>query len=73
MNIKIIANDKNEYKQKYINHKFSLTSIAAKSHPRWLIEEKAIIFRREVWFNPLREPIITDKIITAVIKFNLKQ
>lgn len=73
LNIKIIVKDKKEYKQKYINHIFSFTSMAAINHPKWLIEEKAIIFRKEVWFNPLKDPIITDKIMMALIKLILKQ
>lgn len=71
--MKIIVKDKKEYKQKYITHIFSFTSIAAINQPKWLIEEKAIIFRKEVWFKPLKDPIITDKIIIKLIKLVLKQ
>lgn len=37
--------------------------IAINIQPKWLIEEKAINLRREVWFNPPKAPIIIDKII----------
>lgn len=71
--MKIIVNDKKEYRQKYITHIFSLINIAAISQPKWLIEEKAMIFRKDVWLSPLNDPIITDKIITILIKLILKQ
>lgn len=32
-------------------------------HPKWLIEEKAINLRREVWFNPPIAPTKIEKII----------
>jgi hypothetical protein len=32
----------------------------------WLIEEKAKIFRTEVWANPPKAPIIADKEIAEV-------
>lgn len=47
--------------------------MAAINHPKWLIDEKAIIFRKDVWFNPLRDPIIIEKIIIAAIKDVSKQ
>jgi hypothetical protein len=36
------------------------------------MEEKAINFRREVWFNPPIAPIIVFKIIIKIKKFLLK-
>lgn len=41
--------------------------------PKWLIEEKAIIFRKEVWFSPPIAPIKIDKIIVKLNKKKLKQ
>jgi hypothetical protein len=48
---------------KYILQILSPAAIAAKSHPRWLIEEYARIFRIEVWLSPPKEPISTERII----------
>lgn len=42
---------------------FWLFKIPATIHPKWLIEEKAINFRKEVWFKPPNDPKITDIII----------
>ena len=36
-------------------------------HPRWAIEEKAIIFRSWVWFRPPSPPIIVDVIPRAMV------
>lgn len=36
-------------------------------HPRWEIEEYAMIFRSCVWFSPPRPPIITDSVPIIVI------
>jgi hypothetical protein len=41
--------------------------------PKWLIEEKAINFRRDVWFNPPKEPIKIEKIIVKLNKNKFKQ
>lgn len=35
--------------------------------PKWLIEEKAINLRKEVWFNPPKAPNTTHKIIEVII------
>lgn len=59
---------KNEYKNKYIIHKFSLIIKAINIHPKLLIEEKVINFRKEVWFKPPNVPIITFKIIIIIKK-----
>lgn len=45
--------------------------MAAIIHPKWLIEEKAIIFFSEVWFNPPKDPIIIDRIIITIKKLLL--
>lgn len=55
------------YTVKYVDHKGSLDIIAANIHLIWVIEEYAIIFRRDVWFNPPRDPIITDIIVDIVV------
>ena len=34
--------------------------MAPNIHPKWLIEEKAIILRNEVWFNPPKDPVINE-------------
>lgn len=47
--------------------------MAASIHPKWLIDEKAINLRREVWFNPPIDPIIIDKTIILKIKLKFKQ
>lgn len=60
LNIKIIEIDKIEYKIKYVIHNNSLFIIAKSIHPKWLIEEKAINLRKEVWFNPPNAPIIIE-------------
>lgn len=44
----------------------------------WLIEEKAIIFRNLVWFNPIIPPISEEKIIVVeinneIFKLNIKR
>lgn len=57
---------------KYNIHKFSLIIIDEIIQPKLLIEEKAIIFRREVWFNPPRAPINILRIIEKINKFILK-
>lgn len=41
----------------------SLINIEASSQPMWLIEEKARIFRNEVWLIPPKAPNTADKII----------
>jgi len=43
------------------------------SHPKWLIEEKAIIFRKDVWFKPPIAPIKIEKIIVRLNKKKFKQ
>lgn len=35
-------------------------------HPKWEIEEKAIIFRSCVWFSPIHPPMAVDRIAMAV-------
>lgn len=45
-------------------NKYSLKSIADSIHPKWLMDEKAKIFRKEIWFNPPKAPIQAEKIIT---------
>lgn len=60
-NINTIVKDKNEYVIKYINHNDSLISIAEIIHLKWLIEENAINFRKDVWLNPPKAPITADK------------
>lgn len=35
-------------------------------HLIWLIEEKAIIFRKEIWFNPPIAPIKADIIMKII-------
>jgi len=45
---------------KYIHHIDSLNINAIIIHPIWLIEEKEINFRNEVWFNPPIAPIKVD-------------
>lgn len=65
---KTILIDKKEYIEKYMTHKFSLEIIAANIQPKWLIDEKAIIFRNEVWFKPPNDPINTEIIITEIIR-----
>lgn len=42
-------------------------------HPKWLIEEKAISLRKEIWFNPPIAPIKVDKIIVKLNKKKFKQ
>lgn len=37
--------------------------IAINIQLKWLIEEKAINLRKDVWFKPPNVPIIIDKII----------
>lgn len=37
-------------------------------HPKWLIEEKAINFRRDLWFSPPNLPKIIEKKINKLIK-----
>lgn len=39
--------------------------IAINIQPKWLMEEKAINLRKDVWFNPPNAPIIIDKIIAT--------
>ena len=68
MNIKTIEKDSNEYIKKYVIHNISLFIIANNIHPKWLIDEKAINFRIEVWFNPPKDPINIDKIIEIIKK-----
>jgi len=41
--------------------------------PKWLIEEYAINFRRDVWFKPLIEPIKTEKIIEKINKKKFRE
>lgn len=52
---------------KYIIHKFSLNIIAINIQPIWLIEEKAINFRKEVWFKPPKAPINIERIMNIYI------
>lgn len=73
LNKKTIANDKKEYKIKYVIHKLSLLNIPAIIQPKWPIEEKAINLRKEVWFNPPKAPVRTEKIITINKKVKFKQ
>ena len=47
--------------------------MAANIHPKWLIEEKAINFRKDVWFSPPSDPMIIDKIIILKIKLKFRQ
>lgn len=68
MNVKIIVRERKEYKQKYITQVFSFTIMAAINQPKWLMDEKAIIFRKDVWFKPLKDPIIMEVIIIPAIK-----
>lgn len=74
-NIFIMLNEKHkiliisEYTIKKKNHKFSLIIKEEIIHPRLLIEEKAITFRNDVWFNPPNAPIIVLRIIIIIIKF----
>jgi hypothetical protein len=42
-------------------------------HPKWLIEEKAINFRRDVWFKPPIAPTKIEKIIVKEKKVVFKQ
>lgn len=49
-------------------NKFSLIIIAVIIHLKWLIDEYAINFRNEVWFNPPIAPNILDKIIVKIIR-----
>lgn len=49
----------------------SLNEIAISIQDKWLIEEKAIIFRRNIKFNPPRAPTRAEKIaeiITSLFK-----
>jgi hypothetical protein len=41
--------------------------MAANIQPKWLIDEKAIIFRKLVWFNPPNDPILIER---KIIKEN---
>lgn len=52
---------------------FSLISIFPINQPKWLIEEKAMSLRSEVWFKPPIAPTKIDKIIIVFKKFFLKQ
>lgn len=54
--------------KKYNVHKFSANIIAANIQPKWLIDEKAIIFCNEDWFSPPIDPIKIDKIIIITKK-----
>lgn len=76
LNKKIIDNVKNVYIKKYIIQIISLLIIPLIIHPKWLIEEKAINFRKDVWLIPPKLPktienitikIINDKIINGAI------
>ena len=55
------------YNLKYKYHIFSLKNNAVNIHPIWLIEEKAITFRNEVWFRPPNDPTIMEEIIIIKI------
>jgi len=41
------------------------------SQPKWLIDEKARIFRNIVWLNPLKEPKRADSLAAPAIKLKL--
>lgn len=40
-------------------------------HPKLLIEENAINFRKEIWLIPPNDPIVTFKIINKIKRFLL--
>lgn len=42
-------------------------------HPKWLIEENAISFRKDVWFKPPKLPKTIENIIMKINIFVLKQ
>lgn len=64
----MIEIDSKEYNKKYVIHNNSLFIIANNIHPKWLIDEKAINLRIDVWFNPPKDPINIDKIIDIIKK-----
>lgn len=60
---------KKEYMKKYINHIYSLNDMAIIIQLRWLIDEKDINLRNEVWFNPPIAPMRADIKINVIIKY----
>lgn len=51
-----------------MNHNNSLNIILEIIQPKWLIEEKAISLRKEIWFNPPNLPKIIDIQTIKIIK-----
>lgn len=70
LKIKIKAKEKKVYSKKYNNQNKLFINIEEIIHPKWLIEEYASNFRKDVWFKPPIAPIIAERIILIIKKLD---